>query len=561
MMISFLRYSFRTLALSLLAFPLYGQISQGGKPLMNTEDYNASRVLYVLDPEEQEMIDGMIAENQASFRKAIRFAIEKPVDLSPDANGEWVVRNGVRVWRAHIVSAGAYSIGVWFSEFELGDNARLFLYDPDGKNIMGGYTSENNKTYGSFTVGHIPGDELIIELQVYGSDQDYGKLRIGTVSHAFLPYLAQKGILDTGLGTSQQCEIDINCSEGDDWQIIKRSVCFISTGVMLCTGVLVNNTSYNGNPYVLTAEHCINKEFRAQSSVFYFAYENSECGLVDGRRNKSISGSTMLSTGDSIDFTLVKLSSRPPKEYDVYYAGWDARPQTHLKAVTLHHPNADAKKISFEDDPLENATVLPGDLNDYLVESNFEVTQWDIGSTEGGSSGCPLFNTSKKLIGSLSGGLASCGDSIGYDPVNDRVIYSLNGNERDFFSKLYYQYSFYWDGKKNLKHWLDPELTGQLVLGGLSPLLLDVEDKRLPDQVQLAYPNPSKFSFAVNIPFALGEGLSLRVMDLSGKVVFRQNVLNYEPVEIQTTGWTPGLYILRLDGESIRHSERIIIGQ
>ena len=58
------------------------------------------------------------------------------------------------------------------------------------------------------------------------------------------------------------------------------------------------------------------------------------------------------------------------------------------------------------------------DLDDYYYFSFWWIRGWDIGSTEGGSSGAPLFNAGQRVIGLLSGGIARCGDSIGYDAGN-----------------------------------------------------------------------------------------------------------------------------------------------
>lgn len=536
-----------------------GQISHGGAPLMNTADFNAARVLYLLEPEDPIILEGLKSANKTNGVKALNFATERPVDLSPDANGEWVEKGGLRIWRAHLISPGAYSVGTLFSEFELVEGVRLFLYDPMGTTIMGSYTSENNKAFGSFYVGHIPGEEVVVELQVPVSSPGYGRLRIGLLSHAFLPVYARKSVGNTGLGTSQVCEIDINCNEGEEWQIIKQSVCHISTPTLLCTGVLINNTAYDGKPYILTAEHCINKEFYAKSSVFYFGYENSECGLVDGRRNQSVSGANLIATGDSLDFTLVQLTSKAPREYEVYYAGWDIREQNHSSSYVLHHPNADAMKISVDFDATNDATSVPGDLSDYLLESNYHIRQWDVGTTEGGSSGGPLFNASKRVIGLLSGGLAKCGDSIGYDEQSDRTIFSLTKNVNDYFSKLYYNWDYYSEPAKQLKRWLDPINTGQLSIGGLSYNSVNVE-QRIRQQNQLVvYPNPSHDEVTLTLPETSGKIESYSIYDVTGKLMKNLPLHSTFPVTINIAELDPGIYLVKVHGEREDYSARIIV--
>ena len=516
---------------------------------MNTKDFSAAQVMYLLEPEDPLVVSGLKSARYNSLKKALNYAIERPVDLAPEMNGEWIEKDQMQVWRVHLISPGAYSLGVLFSEFALTEDARLFIYDPSGKNIKGAFTHMNNKEFGTFYVGHVPGEEVIVELQVDGSSRDYGSLRIGSLSHAFLPVYAEKESMDLGLGTSQDCEIDINCSEGKDHQIIKNSVCHISTTSLLCTGTLVNNTAYDGKPYVITAEHCINKDFYAENSVFYFNYENSECGALDGRKNNSISGSTLLATGDSLDFSLVRLSSRPPREYNVYFAGWDARDETHVETATLHHPNADAMKISFDFDATNNPVSLPGDLNDYIVASNYRVLEWDVGSTEGGSSGGPLFNDSKRLIGIPSGGLASCGDSIGYDEKKERVIYSLKGNTNDYFSKLSFGWDYYSDAKKQLKRWLDPLGTGQLSIGGLAQITLDVNDDLFIPNTLKIYPNPSQGDFMLDLPSYEGQPLQIEVFDVTGRKIYGRTHHSEHPVHISLSGHDPGIFFVTIEEE------------
>jgi len=535
------------------------QISYGGLPLMNAGDFNPEEVLYLLAPEEPLALEAAKSLKYNRVKKIVQYAVEREVDLSPEFNGGWSQSDNLKIWRAHIISPQAYSLGVLFSEFELNEGVKIFIYDESGEHIKGAFTSENNKEYGTFYVGHIPGEQLIIEMQVDQGVSDYGQMRIGSISHAIEPVFASPNKSDLSLGTSQDCEIDINCIEGEDWQIIKKSVCQISTPTLLCTGVLVNNTSYDGKPYILTAEHCVNSKFYAENSVFTFHYENSECGIDDAEMNMSVSGSSFVSTGDSIDFTLVKLSSMPPQDYDLYYAGWDIRAINHNSSVTIHHPDADAMKISYDFDPMISATSTP--WPEYITESYYKINEWDIGTTEGGSSGSPLFNSGKKLIGVLTGGSASCGDSIGYDEINDRTIFLLDGNVDDYYSRLYYGWNHYSSTDQQLKRWLDPKNTGQLSIGGLSQMAVEVSHKLIGNFDLQVYPNPSNGQFTVNFPNAPKSDYMLDVYNLSGLLVYKQNSLSDFPFNLNLEYLQPGVYFIKLSGTHRNAVTRIVVEQ
>ena len=48
------------------------------------------------------------------------------------------------------------------------------------------------------------------------------------------------------------------------------------------------------------------------------------------------------------------------------------------------------------------------------IRNFVQVADWDIGTTESGSSGAALFDFNSKIIGHLSGGDAACGNDL-YD--------------------------------------------------------------------------------------------------------------------------------------------------
>jgi hypothetical protein len=78
-----------------------------------------------------------------------------------------------------------------------------------------------------------------------------------------------------------------------------------------------------------------------------------------------------------------------------------------------------------------------------------KIDRWDAGVTEAGSSGGPLFNTQKQVIGTLTGGVATCRDPV-----------------KDYFERFDLAWNYKADSTKQLGYWLDPVKTGQLQLNG-----------------------------------------------------------------------------------------------
>jgi len=75
-----------------------------------------------------------------------------------------------------------------------------------------------------------------------------------------------------------------------------------------------------------------------------------------------------------------------------------------MSAVGIHHPSGDVKKICFEDDSPYFSNAAGAAV--------WMIDQWELGVTEGGSSGSPLFDHNHRIIGQLYGGAAACSGNV-----------------------------------------------------------------------------------------------------------------------------------------------------
>jgi len=528
----------------------------------------AASVIYTLPPPDPLEIDALKESNRDNFAKPLRFAILRRMNLSPEANGSWSQVGDMRVWRIHLISPGAYSLGAIFNKYELQPGVKLFMYDPQQHMVKGAFTSGNNKSSGVLPVGHIPGQELVIEMQVPLALDHYGELELESVSHAFLD-ISHHSLLAVCPGEfecAQACEIDVNCVEGDDWWMVKPSVVRLFIGGLdYCTGVLVNNTSYDGTPYVITAQHCIPRDSDAELTVFQFNYESAECFGEDGPLNMSISGSELIAVGDSIDFSLVKLSLEPPASYGAYYAGWDRSNVPTTPGTTMHHPMGDVKKISFDHEipsiPEKQADVPYADLEEYHYFSFWWIKRWDIGTTEGGSSGGPLFNPGGRLIGTLTGGRARCGDSIGYDADTDRVIYNNVFNYDDYFTRFDIAWDYEQEKGNELAQWLDPLSSGEETLGGYNPTSLEPVQALTEKRFQV-FPNPASRYFSIVSKNSTATDASYVIRNISGALL-SMGRLDHEGRAVVDSGtFPPGIYLISVCEEGdCEHHKLIVSGR
>lgn len=426
-----------------------GQVSHGGQPVSWSKN-----MLKELAPLNIELDNTLYKQKSVdNVNVSLEFAYVISVDFSSDTHGEKVVLdNGDKVWRLHLKSENAYSLNFTFSQFYIPTGAEVFVYSPDRTELLGAFTSENQKLSGKLAIAPIKGDELIIEYNE-PKDVDFtGVLEIQSIGHDYKNIFGTK---DGYFGRSGDCNIDINCTEGDDWQIEKRAVCrMIINNSLLCTGVLVNNTQEDATPYLLSANHCVEDNYSAENTIFFFNYESPTCGGDDGNVSHTLSGAQLLATKNEdnigfLDFTLMQLSVKVPRSYNPYFAGWNANGDVPNSSACIHHPWADVKKIS-----IDNEAPIIASYSEYGYDEDtfLKVLEWDAGTTEKGSSGSPLFDQNHKIVGTLSGGEASCGN-----PVND------------LFQMFAASYNSYSADTLQLQKWLDPLNSGVSSLDGYSP--------------------------------------------------------------------------------------------
>jgi len=528
---------------------LWGQLSQGGIPLETDASLKATIPILDIVPVPLEELLMVPDDHEAGKLKYLYFARNFNVQVNPKNHGYWIShRNGYKIWLVGIRSKGAYSIGLIFSKYRLEGNARLFIYNENRSKVLGAYTSFNNKTSGILPVSHVPGECIYIQLEVPWEQTEYGELVIGEVTHAYKPLYSDKLSRDGRYGLSDACNIDINCNEGAAWQDIKRSVCRIVTnGNKYCTGTLVNTTDEYQEPYILTAAHCIGSQGEADKSVFVFNYESEICDGPDGSTNHTISGSLLIATGDtlgdklnldSLDFSLVKLSISPPDSFRVYLAGWSRKSSPPLQTATIHHPHGDVKKISFDWDPPETSYHTSDYYYEYVRYSHWRILQWDLATTEMGSSGAPLFDQDHRIVGLLTGGEANCDSSV-----------------NDYFTKLDYAWNYYNSPLKHLKTWLDPLNTGTTVLDGLD--LTNRTEIYNQNQVSI-YPNPGTGKYLIRINNSYSDDLMINVYSIAGEMIFSDKLSYTGLYELNLANYSPGLYIVRLIFPDGIHTNKII---
>lgn len=436
---------------ALLSFNLgvKAQIEYGGAPFA-WEDKSPSRASQ-LEWHTTEALDMALIEAQDAVTDPMkdvpyRFGWEWEVALSPENTGTWTeLSNGDRVWQLGIECHDATSISFIFDRYVLPKGAELYIWNADRSRFKGAFTHKNNKEWESLGVGLSYGSKVVIELHEPAVVAGQTELSIGTIVQGYRSVLRSEENPDRGpFGSSGACNINVNCPEGADWEVEKRSVALIvSGGFAACSGALVNNTAQDGTPYFLTADHCLGGQ---NNWVFYFNHDSPNCTSNTGPTNQSISGSILRASNGASDVALLELSNAPPASFNAQYAGWDHSDATTVTAaVGIHHPSGDVKKICFEDNAPFHQNVAG--------TACWYINQWEDGVTEGGSSGSPLFDQNHRIIGQLLGGFAACAGQN-------------NNGQADWYGRFGVSWDNGSSASTRLRDWLDPNNTGVTVLNG-----------------------------------------------------------------------------------------------
>lgn len=370
-------------------------------------------------------VSKLAVEDQKSAAIALpyRYAIARPVDgVSLDAKGDlggsWTeLADGRWLWRLAISAEDAVSLDLGFSRFRLPHGAQLWFSDTEHKVVRGPYTDADNPRDGQLWLPMVPGERALLEVIVPAEQRAFLSLQLARVNQGY------RGMVGVPGAKSGTCNVDTICTQGDAWREQIRSVgryTFNSGGSsFLCTGQLVNKTTGDADPLFLTANHCLSTQAEAATLVVYWKYENPSCRAVDSAANgvalpisnagATQSGASLVANYVPSDMTLLRLNAAPPLAADAYWSGWDRRDLAPVSAVGIHHPAGHEKRISFENDSLSIADYEPSPGGN--TTTHLKIADWDLGTTEGGSSGSGIWNADKRLVGTLHGGFAACGNN------------------------------------------------------------------------------------------------------------------------------------------------------
>lgn len=504
----------------LLLFPilLFGQIEKEGEPVSWNlgQQIGEPSVVEDLPPINTAALIAEDATVNELKSQPYRFAYSHEVNYDLDNSGQWTnLKYGDRIWRLGIRAEEAYSMSIQFSNLKIPSGALLYIYTADQSEFFGPISSKNNSQNHKLGTQPIKGNEIVIEYFEPYAVRGKGEVNIGSIAQGYRDLLSDDN-------TPKDCFETLVLEENSALSAISNSLMMIlvDEGTRAITGALVNNTSYDGTPYVITSSELGSSD--PLTWVFLVKMSSQECSPSGSCWSKSLSGATVLAVDSVAGVSLLEINENPPGKWQTYYNGWSFENQYSGVHFCAQHALAKKQSISFTDE------VVSGIC--WQMKDAVQVPHWSSGTTYSGSAGSPLLNQDHLICGTFIGGFDSCLES-----------------DKDYFSNL----SHSWDLFRN---YLDPTDSGDKALHGFYAGF--IPDSPTSDHnAVVTYPNPSDGLFSI---FNL-DGDPLRyfeVYDSSGRLVMSRPVNNQQ---LDLRELFEGLYTVVAYFSKSTATERIVI--
>jgi hypothetical protein len=522
---------------------IFAQISHGGIPFASKQKLPFP-TLQLTDNTPLYLIDS--SSNKDCMAKTFGFFLEMKSQLGDDLWETTSLEDGGMLYRMAVKSEGALAVSLYFKDVYIPNGAEIFVYDPDLEEVYGSYNSENNSESGFFNTEMIKGEEIVLEFYEPKSVVGEGRMTLKEVFHVFdKPFTNE----EKGYGDSDFCEIDVKCAEGFGKENQRDAVVrlLIKQGEygVWCTGSLINNTRMDKTPYLITADHCGNESSTSDMNEwrFYFDYQTNECfNTTEEPELKTLIGCEKIAASSNAntlgsDFFLVLLKEEVPEEYNPYFLGWNREETPSSEGFCIHHPQGDIKKISTFLNPAISANYNSNGISNGFWQVTWGVTVNGHGVTEPGSSGSPLFDEDGYLVGTLTGGGASCSSQTSPDFYGKfSVHWEDNGSNED----------------EQLAPWLDPDNTGQMKLAGVYLSLdeLDSEEKGFS-----LIPNPAREFVEIRFEEYM-QNVQVDLIHVNGQVLHTYYFSDSSSINISSL--PKGIYLIRVTHDKNTYIEKLI---
>lgn len=352
-------------------------------------------------------------------------------------------KDGSFVWAMRVSSEGAQAIRLFFTDFSLPGNTEMFFIADNGQ-ALGPFVETGRDGTGEFWTHSIASDSGTIVMRYTGTtpkaDLRKTSFVVSSLGHirGRLPSAHEKSHDSWPCRDNAPCVVDVNCVNTGPAAPAENAVAkmewisgqFINT----CTGGLLADTDPGSQiPYFLTANHCLSTSNSSLETFFNYTTDscNGACpdGLVSGGTPPPANtiGATVMATGTSADFTLLRLNQAPPA--GATFLGWNNNAIANTAGAALHrvsNPNFGPQAYSQHTVDPTSPTCTGWNRGPRI----YSVDQ--VGATMGGSSGSPVVNSAGEVVGQLSG---CCGFNCG-DECDAENNWTVDGALANYWSQV-----------------------------------------------------------------------------------------------------------------------------
>jgi hypothetical protein len=306
--------------------------------------------------------------------------------------------DGSSIARVELHSVDATGLRVEIEDLK---GLELWIYDPVGRTTLGPYANPVLSEDGSFWSTIIFGDRIGLEFRtIPGLSKNSALPEILSVAYMFKNFDREDRWPPPG-----SCDEDINCypawagtTEDDAVGIMYFNCEGGNCGQ--CTGAMLNRTGGDNAPIFMTARHCISDQASASTLIIFWEFETDVCDGTDPDLNTlpRNDGSQLLKTHYDSEWTLLGLWENSDA---TAYLGWDAGYLANGSSTTgVSHPGGMSKRVSFGE-KVQDDTCLGA--SEWGIEHS-------LGRTFPGASGSPIYDSSRRVRGTLSCDNRECPD-------------------------------------------------------------------------------------------------------------------------------------------------------
>src|SRR5207302_8969826 len=156
------------------------------------------------------------ADLKTSGHVPLRYAVARPVTVTPATHGTWEQLAEGRLWRLRLVSSGATDLNLGFTTFWLPEGATLHLSSESEPYFQGPYTAKDNNEQRQLWTAVVPGEAAVTELFISAQAKEEPQLVLCHVGAGYRDLFHWRK--DLSIAKAGICNIDVVSPGAVSWR-------------------------------------------------------------------------------------------------------------------------------------------------------------------------------------------------------------------------------------------------------------------------------------------------------------------------------------------------------